>query len=211
MIDVEDDDNVDEWYNLLDKKSYISSTDAELSRYDYRDDVDKFNYAMQNHLLISMLNVFSRDFCKRDKVTYKNAHSSVEGKKIILKIIDILRDPSVEVDAWICERSFTYCRLAAPLFYTGNKEEGYAAMEKSIDLCFELAKLPIGTTLTYNSPALDTISGTVNKSDVIGQFELVYDIYTRPSGWAWFDCVRGEERYAAQLARLKEYIDANKE
>lgn len=207
IIDVEEDDKVSEWYSLLDKRSIITSLEAERDRYFYRGDVDNYNGMIQNHLYDSMTRAFSNDFCKRDKKTYKNAKSRVDGQKVILKIIDVMRNPEIEMDAWIYQREFAYRRLAAGCFGAGYNDEGYAAMEKSIDLCLEFSKLPIGTILKYNSPVLDIPTRTVEKGDSLGIIESAYKTYTQVQGWEWFNGVRSEESYLSQVARLKVHLN----
>lgn len=207
MIDVEEDDKVSEWYSLLDRRSYLTSFEAERERYFYRDEVDCYNRIIQNHLYDSMSRTFMDDFCKRDKKTYKNAQSRVDGQKVILRIINTMRDSKTEMDAWIYDREFAYRRLAAGCFGAGYIEEGYAAMEKSIDLCMGYSELPVGTVLKYNSPVLDIPTRTVEKEDGLSYVESAYSTYTQVKGWEWFNGVRNDERYLSQLVRLKDYID----
>ena len=207
MIDVEDEDKVGEWYSLLDKRSVLTSLEAERERYHYRGEVDRYNRIIQNHLYDTMAKAFVDDFCKRDQKTYKNAQSRVDGQKVILKIIDAMRTPEIEMDAWVYQRELAYRRLAAGCFGAGYIDEGYAAMEKSIDICLAFCKLPVGTVLKYNSPVLDLLTRTVKEDDGPEVAKNAYRAYTQEKGWEWFNCVRDEERYLSQVARLKTCID----
>lgn len=191
----------------LNKRSAITSFEAERNRYYYRGDVEMYNYSIQKHLYQSLTRAFLDDFCKRDKKTYKNAQSRVEGQKIILEIIDLMRDPQIEMDAWIEDREFAYRRLAAGCFGAGYIEQGYAAMEKSINLCLEYTRLSVGTVLKYNSSVLDILTLTVEKDDGINLVEDAYETYTCVSGWEWFNVVRNDSRYLLLIERLKKYID----
>ncbi len=113
MIVVETDDNVGEWLSALDHRTIISSREAQIDRFDERNEVDKYNEAIQEDIIRSLTNMFSNDFCKRDAITYGDPKSRADGQKLILKTIDIYRDPNIEVDAWIQVRAFAYMRLAA--------------------------------------------------------------------------------------------------
>lgn len=40
-------------------------------------------------------------------------------------------------------------------------------------------------------------------------YRILYSAYlplTRPAGWEWFDCVRGEEQYKKSVRRLEPYL-----
>lgn len=206
MILVEDDDRLGDWLSELDNRAEMTFAQALTDRYDYRNEVDKYNISIQTDILNSLLRIFSEDFCKRDQKTYKNAASRAEGQKAILGIIDILRDSSTDRDAWIGERAFDYLRLAAGEFGRGDTEAGFAALEKSVDLYFELANIPDGTMLVYNHPSLDLLGWELTPER---KREIIYEAFrplTEPSGWEWFNCVREDERFKAQIARISEAL-----
>ncbi len=207
MIAAEEDDKVKEWFSLLDNLSTFTSSEAERERYYYRFEVDNYNRAIQKHLYLTMIGAFNSDFCKLDEKTYKNAGSRAEGQKVILKIMDAMRDPNIEIDAWVFEREFAFRRLAAGCFGAGETEEGYAAMEKSVELFSKLCELPEGTELKFNSPVLDTGTRTVSREETAAYLQIAYNTYTIPEGWEWFNSVRNEKRYASLVSRLKELAD----
>lgn len=203
LIDVEDDDRVNEWYSLLDNRSIITSSEAKIARYDYRGEVDAFNLAMQRQIFRTMDETFLNYFVKRDAKTYKSAQSRVDGQNIILKLIDVMRDPETDLDGWIYTREFAYRRLAAGCFGAGLIEDGYRAMERSVDLCLKLRVIPDGTKLAYNCPALDLLKREIRAEDVKDLLQNAYDTFVSAKGWAWFRGVRNEERFIALANRLK--------
>ena len=145
------------------------------------------------------------DFCKRDHKTYKSGRSRMEGQRVILQIIDALRDPSVDEDAWIEQRIFAYVRLAAGCVGCGENEAGYDALERCIELCLVYSHIPKGSVLTFHSPVLDELmmktAGAIEiKSNVIGPL-------TRESGWEWFNDVRNEERFKQILAQATQIYE----
>ena len=197
MICMEEDEKVEEWMLLLDG----STLDLALGRrYDYRDEVEKYNRHIQEHLVKSLFRCFSRDFCKRDRLTYKNARSRMEGQRVILRIIDVLRDVSTDEDAWIGSRMFAYVRLAGGCFGCGENEAGYDALERCLALCEIYSNIPEGTELPFNSPVLDEISQERGGGHSI--FGHVIAPLTEYDGWEWFDCVRNEERYKQIVAKV---------
>ncbi len=205
MIKVEDEDHVDEWLKILDNRAMITSKRAMIDRYYYRSEVKLYNIAIQNDIVLHLEDIFSQDFCKRDEKTFKNAASRAEGQKAILKIIDVLRDPATDLDAWLPTRAFAYLRLAGGEFGSGNKEAGYEALERAIDLYLLYAEVPIGTRLTYHCPSLDEMGlQKIHACDEI--LDTPYRGLTVIKGWEWFNSVRKEERYLAQIERIEAYL-----
>lgn len=204
MVCMEDDENVDEWLVLLDRKSTISSGSALAHRYDHRGEVEKYNRLIQEDIYDSFVRCFMSDFCKRDRVTYKNARSRMEGQRVILRIMDLLRDPSTDKDAWIADRMFAYVRLAAGSFGCGEREAGYDALEKCVELCGVYSHIPKGSKLTYNSPILDELERNCDGAREIK--EIIFPL-TCEEGWEWFNCVRNEERYRNILSRVTQIYE----
>ncbi len=202
MIALESEDNLDEWLSALDNRSIITSEQALTKRYFYRNEIEKYNKAIQKDIIHSLTQMFSDDFCKRDAKTFKNARSRAQGQKLILQTIDVYRDPAIEVDAWIEHRMFAYMRLAAGEFGAGNIEEGYSALEKAVDLSIVFDKLPSGTELKYHCSALDLLTVVLDKSHESACGDALR-MLTAPKGWEWFNKVRNEERFQKQVERLR--------
>ena len=204
MISVEDEENLEIWLSQLDRQSRITSKEALLNRYFYRNEVEKYNKSIQDDIYSTLRDIFLRDFCKRDEKHYKNAESRMIGQQAILKIMDTLRDPDKEIDAWIEERIFAYLRLAGGCFGCGRNDEGYKALEKCVTLCEEYSKLSEGTALSFNSPILDMISQPVDAKYFIK--EVIYPSLVNVSGWEWFNGVREEEKYKELVCRVEAMI-----
>ena len=203
LIDVEDEDRVDEWLKLLDNRSVKTSQEARRDRYKYQGEIDKYNLAVQNYLRNSLWDCFLTGLRKSNKNSYFNAQSSVEGHRLILKVIDVFRDPDIELDAWIFnDRPLFLRRLAAACFGAGLIDEGYAAMEKDIELLKLLSETPVGTKLRFNSPALDLIEYTVDREMIDAELQAAIFGYTATSGWEWFNGVRGEERFISLVESI---------
>lgn len=209
MISVEDDDNVETWIFMLDNRTFISSSNALTHRYFYRNEIDKYNTAIQRDIVCSLSAIFMANFCKRDVRTYKSAESRVFGQRKVLEIIDIMRNPKIECDAWIDSRAFAYLRLAGGCFGIGKIEEGYAALEKAVDLYVMLANLTDGTVLQYNCSSLDLLTEKFDRNRIRNNINDAYRCLTVPDGWEWFNCVRNEERYQKQVERIKQYCSEN--
>ena len=126
------------------------------------------------------------------------------GQRTILEIIDTLRDPDKEIDAWIEDRIYAYMRLAGGCFGCGKNDDGYEALEKCVLLCEEYAKLPEGFVLSFNSLILDMICEPADAKYFIK--ERIYHALTTTSGWEWLDGVRGEEKYKELLKRIENLI-----
>ena len=204
MIRVEDEDKLENWTKYVSDRFYTSLPSIITSRYDYRNEIEKYNEQIQWNIIDELEDIFNRDFCKRDAKTYKNAKSRAEGQKIILKIIDALREPSKEIDAWITERAWAYLRLSGGLVGSGEIEEGFNALEKSVDLYIKYWNIPTGTELKYNSPALDLISISVDHNVNRWRFEQLYEILTESKGWEWLNPIRETERFKALIAKVKQ-------
>lgn len=207
MIMVEDDENLDVWLHKLGQSGHLTPSITPQSyltdRYRYRKEAEKFNRGIQEDIFYTLFNMFRHDFCKMDADNRQMAHSRMIGQQTILKIIDIFRDPGIEVDAWIDERIFAYLRLSAGCFGCGEKEGGYKALERCVGLCELYAEIPDGTALPFNSPILDIISQPASTTEVIRSTFICLFV---PEGWEWFKCVRKEDRFTALVDRLRAII-----
>lgn len=123
-------------------------------------------------------------------------------------------------DGWIAEYSGVYNRLAAACFALGEKESGYAYLEKVLVLNKRWAALADKAPLDMGNP---TVFGETKlcKNDwhillPNGEKDLCRGLawsltdlataMTAPSGWEWFDGVRDEARWKEILARAKALI-----
>lgn len=205
MVRMEDDENVDTWLAFLNRDSTYTPGFVLAARYDYRDEVEKYNYQIQKDLYKSFAMCFFQNICKRDRVTYKNARSQVDGAHMSLRIIDLLRDPSTDEDAWLWDRLCMYLMLAAGHFGCGEIEAGYEALDRCVELCEIYSHIPEGTELSFNTPVLDEFKISSDGAPCINGYILDSLIREDRDGHAfydWFDCVRDEERYKQIVAKV---------
>ena len=203
MIAVENEDNLDMWLSMLDNKAQISSDKALSSRYLYRGEIDKYNMSIQEDIVNSLTAIFERDFCKRDNSSKADANSRVEGQKCILKIIDSLRDPRTDHDAWLGTRAFAYMRLAVGEFGTGNTEAGNEALEKSVDLYLLLFTIPDDTKLIYNCSSLDMISVIISSQYKAKKKQEAMDYLSSACDSEWMNSVKETVRFKKQFEKIK--------
>ncbi len=205
MIRVEDEDKLENWTKYVSDSFYTSLPSILATRYNYRNEIDNYNKQIQWNLLNTLIDTFDRDFCKRDAKTYKNAKSRADGQKIILKIIDIMRDPTIEIDAWITERAIAYLRLAGGLVGSGENEEGFKALEKAVELYIQIWNIPKGTILKYNCPALDLLSVRADVNYREPNMQTLYNVLSETEGWEWLNPIRETERFKKLLKIVEEY------
>ncbi|MBQ4510821.1 MAG: helix-turn-helix transcriptional regulator [Clostridia bacterium] len=207
MIRVEDEDKLESWTKYVSESFYTSLPSILTSRYNYRDEIEKYNEQIQWNIIYALEDIFNRDFCKRDAKTYKNAKSRAEGQRVILGIIDVMSNPDEKMDAWLQERAMGYLRLAGGLVGSGEIEEGFEALEKAVDLYIKICNIPVGTVLKYNCPSLDLITRTVDDDFKQMNMQTIYNILSNSEGWEWLNPIRETERFKALLNKVTEYID----
>lgn len=207
MIRVEDEDKLENWTKYVSDSFYTSLPSILVTRYNYRNEIENYNKQIQLNLVKSLVDTFDRDFCKRDAKNYKNAKSRADGQKIILKIIDIMRDPLEEIDAWITERAIAYLRLAGGLVGSGKIEEGFEALEKAVDLYIKIWNIPKGTILKYNCPSLDLLSINVDVNFREPNMQTLYNVLSEKDGWEWLNPIRETERFKNLLKEIEKYAN----
>ncbi len=215
IVQVEDDDKLDVWLDKVPNVSFSRDALLEL-RYDFRNEVDKCNHIRQENFRSYILEAFYNGIGKRDEKRYKNPEASMVGHKLALDMLDMMRNPEIDVDAWMGDRAFLYLRMSAGCFGAGCKEEGYAALQKAVDLYVQYAELPIGTKLFFHCPVLDLLTKEklydenweIPDEGEYGCY-MAYSILKNPVHWEWFHAVWEEERYKAQIARLEKYVPVN--
>ena len=207
MIRVEDEEKLENWTKYVSDTFYTSLPSVLTSRYDYRNEIEKYNEQIQWNIIHELEDIFDRDFCKRDAKTYKNAKSRADGQTIILRIIEVMSDPNDETDGWLQERAMGYLRLAGGLVGSGKTEEGFEALEKAVDLYIKIWNLPIGAVLKYNCPSLDLISITVDDDYRKMNMQTISNILNNSEGWEWLNPIRETERFKALASRVNQYCD----
>lgn len=174
------------------------------TRYSYHNDLEKCRLQRQENF-VSFLGYIFYNCIGRD-----NLEDAVSSFKMILKIIDVMRNSADDIDAWITIRADFHLRLAGVYFTLAKYEEGYFELEKAIDLYVKYAKLPIDTILSYNCPALNVLtanklSKTEDDTNDNGEY-VCYWAYTDLLNSNSFNRVKSDERFKNQIERLLPYL-----
>lgn len=177
IFQYEDENRLADWSKYVSEKVTVPQLLA--SRYNHLGEVDKCNLQRQKNLFASLNYSFDTEFSRLryhegagglDSDTASRAADhlfgsaekdpvvSVKGQEIILRLVDVLRDPAIEEDGWIFRRAFTYLRLAAGQFGSGDKDGGYEALEKSVELYERILQIPVDRELLLNCPVLDRLT-----------------------------------------------------
>lgn len=126
-------------------------------------------------------------------------------------------------DGWIGEYGAVYARLAAAYFGLDEKETGYEYLEKALRLNERWSEIPDQAPLDLGNPLvfgetkilknnwhilMPDGALTMHVNGISHWLHPLARTMTAPSGWEWFDTVRGEERWNAILARAKALIES---
>lgn len=204
IVIAEKEENLDRWLGMM--PSWKSCKEVLLeSRYGYHRDHEKYRIQRQENFISFVEYAFYN--CNE----FEDSDVAVSNFKMILNVIDVLRDPTTDVDAWMVMRADFYARLALAYFSKKDFESGYAGMEKAIALYVKYAQLPANTLLSYNCPALNVLRE--NKLHSTGEdiddnggsvCRCAYHTFCRRDGV--FESLQNEERYKKQLERLVPYL-----
>ena len=128
-------------------------------------------------------------------------------------------------EAWLgCYAAVSF-RTACALFGCGRKEEGYEWLEKAFEAFPKWEAIPDGTETETGDPMIFGGIRFVKGKNILrmpdGTAEPVSDAWlfnenigllhyglTAPSGWEWFNPVRGEEKYKEYVARAEKIAEA---
>lgn len=203
----EKEEQLDRWLNMM--PCWKSCREVLLeSRYGYRRDLEKYRKQRQENFLSFLSYIFYN--CNE----FENSEIAIANIKMIIEVMDVMRDPQTDIDAWIVMRADFHTRLAMEYFIIKEFELGYAQMEKAVDLYVKYAELPNDTVLSYNCPALNVL--TENKfaspnDDTNDRGEFVswcaYQAFSRTDGI--FERLQHESRFKKQLERLVPYLPKN--
>lgn len=201
MVDIETDEEACKpWLEQL-GNDYMTPDDALLRRYEYQGLTDNFNKKAQENLVGQLTKIYIKGFKKTGDPKYSRASNLA-----ILDMIDLMRDTSTDIDAWMRHRAFVKFRLASAEFSLDNTEAGYTALEEAVDLLVQISELPDGRVLKYNTPLLDLIER--DKEWLISPLtDMVSQILTGPYGpWDSFKSICDTERYKSAVERITKLI-----
>ncbi len=204
IIVTETEEHLDAWLNMM--PCWKSCKEILLeSRYLYHRNMEKYNLLRQENFLSFIGYIFYN--CNE----WNNHDIAADNYKMILSLIDVMRDPHNDIDAWIVMRADFHLRLAGEYFAQGEKGLGYIELEKAVSLYVKYAELPSDTILSYNCSALNLLSEnklSKPEDDTKDKGEYVclgvYHNLKNPNGL--FCSVWNEERYKMQMDRLIPYL-----
>lgn len=210
MIQLEKtEDDCNHWVAYLGDSYSTEVKQAFLRRYNYRHEIDKYNMKSQELVVSEFDELFSYHLDKRELNTY-NCESIRQNRLVNLRMVDQLRDPSTDIDAWILKRAWLKMALAVSLFGLDMIEDGYRELNESIELFEKFIALDDDTVLKYNSPVLDLIEETKKNLNEFAYWRMTYSLNCMSAnvGWGWegFDKVREDEHFITQRERLKSLI-----
>lgn len=199
----EDEEHLSAWLDMI--PCWKSCKEVLLaSRYSYRKNFEKCELHGQQNLLSFVGYIFYNCFNPND------LNETAARFQLILKVIDIMRDTSTDVDAWLPMRAEFHLRLAGCYFFTEQYDIGYTELENAIDLYVKYAELPIDTILSYNNPLMNLLTDDKHckpEDDTNDKGEYIcFMAYENFAKTRLFDSVRNDERYKKQIDRLKPYL-----
>lgn len=182
----EDEAETEEWI----RKSQFGKTvyDLRLARCEFRGEWEERECVKESMNLEAILK-----FCFNMRPRWCGPEQSVEGNLIALQLLDVVSERNGS-DAFLWDYAFYNTRLCAGLFACGRVEEGYEVMEKAVEMLERWFAIPDGTEIPYNCYCFRNLTYVKTSKR--------FDFFERKSGWAWFNNVRGEERYKALADRI---------
>ena len=123
-------------------------------RYAFRGEIERHHRKRKENLFEALRHTFEVEF---HDDTPEGAAASARA---ILKIIDTLRDPDDDRDAWLAERILYNHILANAYDRLGQKESCYRALDTAVTLCELCFTIPENEPLAFHSPVLDPVTVT---------------------------------------------------
>lgn len=206
IVIAEDEEHLNTWLTTLPSWKCCKEILLE-TRYSYHNNLEKCNLQRQENFKSFLGYVFCNCTGLYD---LKDAAARFQ---MVLKLIDVMRDTSTELDAWLPMRADFHLRTAGTYFGMEQHDRGYAELEKAVDLYVKYAALPIDTILYYNCPLMNIL--TENKlsepeddTKDKGEYVCWWAYQTLTKNDSLFSNVHGEARYKEQIERLIPYLPA---
>ncbi len=174
---------------------------------------------------INSFNLFLRFLNQNDRSWYVPERKTAQSKHK-MRMFESFGENDGEVPkAWLGAYAWQCLLTACSMFGSGNREEGYLYLDRSLELLKKWDDIPDGELLeTGNKFIFSGIKVIKGNSDIIvlpnGTKEVIretgycfmidgvdaYDGMTAVHGWEWFDSVRDEERFKKAIERAKKFI-----
>ncbi|MBQ7923403.1 MAG: helix-turn-helix transcriptional regulator [Clostridia bacterium] len=200
----EEEDRLIDWEKYV--GWYMTYHDLLELRYQYMGNWEEYNRQGQANLFTKLARLFGCGmFVKASDNEEETAQYIRESALFYLRLCDMFRESLDEdMDLFLKLRAEAYKQLAGANFRLGKREEGYEALEKSLDLYIKIITMPPDRELKCSHPMLNLISGCRmnwfepnEKRDPLNQdsdYVNINDVF-RGNEPSWFDPYRDEERF----------------
>ena len=166
-------------------------------------------------------------FLGRPTRNWAAAKKAAAWGKYRMRMIEFLAEDGEIPSAWWGIYAHSCFLTACATFGYGNKEEGYAYLDRTFELLPRWLELPddalleVGNEQIYGGIKVVKGKGVIELPDGTRE-PILYDwlfsfnvgnMYygmTAPSGWEWFNGVRNEDRFIAAIERVKKLMETKK-
>ena len=215
-----DEDELEKWRNRDTKFYYENCYEIYEERYKLLgDDEQYWMYRKAGNFLRTATTIERLNKC----CVINTPMDSLAHKAVYLQILDGVtgqKENERIPDGWIAEYGMVYIRMSAAYFGAGDTEQGYAYLEKALELNERWANIPDGTPLDLGNPLFFGETKLIkqnrhvqlpNGKKLLHLLGIRYYwnktavalIMTMQSGWEWFDSVREEPRWKELLERAQ--------
>ncbi len=205
MVMLEDEENLEPWLDRFPFGGWTKES-VLLDRYRHRKDTQNSTRQIQKIILKELKDALHKF---RGQYRTTNLRMAITGGHLALTIIDLLRDPSTDDDAWILERADIKRLLCMDYLAAGEDEMGYTMLEEYVDLLIHYHHFPRETVLSYNCPWFSELNHEKAKEEWLKECTAQtlasnYRGLTRAD--YPFSKYNGDPRMQKQINRLLEYI-----
>ena len=162
-------------------------------------------------------------YLERTQRYYGEPEKAAAWHKNAIRLMETFGDGGEVPPAWLQKyfRSHFFCGTA--LCGAGKREEGYAYIEKALELCGKSAALPqdeplvVGNEAIFGGVKIIPATGVMILPDgskdicrewsCYGSAGWMYAGMTARHGWEWLDSVRGDDRFGALVERARRMMD----
>ena len=156
---------------------------------------------------------------------FNNANRSVEVCRFNMNLMESFGENGEVPPAWYGIYGWSSLVKSAALFGDGRKDEGYLALECAFEYYVKWNTLEADSLLEVGNSEVfggirmvkgkglielpDGTRETIEYAKKIG-YDGLWTALNSPRVWAWFNSVRGEDRFKEYIERAKKLMDENK-
>ena len=207
IYEYEDEEELNNW------KKYVSGNDSEGKllelRYHYREEYDRYNEQMQRNIFQRMWISFPT--AKHHDNEENTARECITAAETAFRLYDVFRDdPDNDYDLFLEKRAWNYLFLDKCKFRLGERDGGYEALEKAVELYEKFCTMPDDMELRCSHQCFDLLSISnsyygINPGCAISSqyYNLEAALDVEEDQWEWFRPCMNEDRFAALRERAK--------